>query len=82
MLTMLNLTNHGVTIIMSRILLDVDFNDQTTHDSANAGWVESYVLNDYNGLSYELVDTNDYCTVLNSNFTGNYLILIIIGAVI
>ena len=57
---------------MSRILLDVDFNDQTTHDSANAGWVESYVLNNYNGLSYELVDTNDYCAVL-TNYAGRGL---------
>ena len=72
MLTMWNLVNHGARIIMSRILLDVDFNDQTTHDSANAGWVESYVLNNYNGLSYELVDTNDYCAVL-TNYAGRGL---------
>ena len=72
---MLNLANHGVTIIMSRLLLDVNFNDQTTHDSANIGWVESYTLNNYDGLSFELVDeadTSNYCAKLN-NYAGRGL---------
>ena len=64
MLTMLNLTKHGVTITMSRVLLDVDFNDQTTNNHAlNSDWFESISNNLTNNRSFELIDGSDYCMV-------------------
>ena len=64
MLTMLNLMNHGVTIIMSRVLLDVNFNDQTTNNHAlNSDWFESVSNNLTNNRSFELIEGSDYCMV-------------------
>lgn len=63
MLTMWNLMNHGVTIIMSRVLLDVNFNDQTTTNHAlNSDWKESPTLN-IAMSNYEFVEleSGDYC---------------------
>lgn len=61
---MLNLTNHGVIITMSRVLLDVDFNDQTTNNHAlNSDWFESISNNLTNNRSFELIDGSDYCMV-------------------
>ena len=64
MLTMWNLAIHGVTITMSRVLLDVDFNDQTTTNHAlNSDWFESVSNNLTNNRSFELIEGSDYCMV-------------------
>ena len=73
MLTMWNLTNHGARIIMSRILLDVNFNDQTTNNHAlNSDWKESPTLN-IAMSNYEFVEleSGDYC-LHNLGTGGNY----------
>ena len=65
---MWNLTKHGVTITMSRrVLLDVDFNDQTVNNHAlNSDWKESPTLNiamsNYEFVELEVIHT----LVLNS----------------
>ena len=71
MLTMWNLMNHGVIITMSRVLLDVNFNDQTTTNHAlNSDWKESPTLN-IAISNYEFVEleSGDYC--LHNLGTGN-----------
>ena len=61
MLTMLNLTKHGA-IIMSRILLDVNFNDQTTNNHAtNSDWDLSYACDKSGNRTFELIENDDYC---------------------
>ena len=69
---MLNLTKHGVTIIMSRrVLLDVDFNDQTVNNHAlNSDWKESPTLN-IAMSNYEFVEleSGNYC--LHNSGAGN-----------
>ena len=63
MLTMWNLAKHGVTITMSRVLLDVNFNDQTVNNHAlNSDWLESPTLN-IAMSNYEFVEleSGDYC---------------------
>ena len=70
---MLNLTKHGVTITMSRVLLDVNFNDQTTDNHAlNSDWKESPTLN-IAMSNYEFVEleSGDYC-LHNLGTGGNY----------
>ena len=72
MLTMWSLIKHGV-IIMSRILLDVNFNDQTTNNHAlNSDWKESPTLN-IAMSNYEFVEleSGDYC-LHNLGTGGNY----------
>lgn len=71
---MLNLAIHGVTIIMSRVLLDVNFNDQTTDNHAlNSDWKESPTLN-IAMSNYEFVEleSGDYC--LHNLGTGAVII--------
>ena len=68
---MLNLTKHGVTITMSRALLDVNFNDQTTDNHAlNSDWKESPTLN-IAMSNYEFVEleSGNYC--LHNSGAGN-----------
>ena len=49
---------------MSRILLDVNFNDQTTNNHAlNSDWFESISNNLTNNRSFELIEGSDYCMV-------------------
>lgn len=73
MLTMLNLVNRGARIIMSRILLDVDFNDQTTTNHAlNSDWHECNALNiDMANFTFEQVRSGDYCLFQNAG-SNNY----------
>ena len=49
---------------MSKILLDVNFNDQTTDNHAlNSDWFESVSNNLTNNRSFELIEGSDYCMV-------------------
>ena len=49
---------------MSRVLLDVNFNDQTTGNHAlNSDWFESVSNNLTNNRSFELIEGSDYCMV-------------------
>ena len=69
---MSSLIKHGA-IIMSRILLDVNFNDQTTNNHAlNSDWKESPTLN-IAMSNYEFVEleSGDYC-LHNLGTGGNY----------
>ena len=70
---MLNLAIHGVTIIMSRVLLDVDFNDQTTDNHAlNSDWKESPTLNiAMSNYDFVELDSGNFC-LHNSGDGNNY----------
>ena len=47
---------------MSRVLLDVDFNDQTTNNHAlNSDWDLSYVCDRSSNRNFELIENDDYC---------------------
>ena len=49
---------------MSRVLLDVNFNDQTTNNHAlNSDWFESVSNNLTNNRSFELIEGSNYCMV-------------------
>ena len=65
--------NHGARITMSRVLLDVDFNDQTTNNHAlNSDWHECNALNiDMANFTFEQVRSGDYCLFQNAG-SNNY----------
>ena len=73
MLTMWNLAKHGVTITMSRVLLDVNFNDQTTDNHAlNSDWKESPTLNiAMSNYDFVELESGNYC-LHNSGAGNNY----------